>query len=109
MLIDYPDRHPLPDGREWTAELESFDQRNDDAYYAVNLYRGDELVSCVMAVVHAAAPRDVIERSIAAVADAGRSNTDYGGHGGWRAQRQSRGEPVPDGHVGFVTWKGSPP
>jgi hypothetical protein len=109
VLCNYPDPHALLDGTTWTAELESFDQRHDDAFYAVTLTRDGVMMGCIMAVVHAGGTKEQIEKRVAAVAQSGRSNTDYAGNHAWRAGREAAGDPVPGGSVGVVTWKGSPP
>ncbi len=75
----------LDDGRSWTARFESFDQRNDDVYYTVQLiadgatssflaklsYLGQDQDSDALATDFAGQLRDV--------ATTGKTNTDYVG------------------------------
>lgn len=82
---EYSTPIPIDDKRSWTAEFESFDQRNDDAYYVVTLYQDGEPAGKLMAQVSVYSTGNSpgfdreVRNGIHAVATAGRSNTDYKG------------------------------
>ncbi len=78
----------LPDGRAWTAVFESYDQRNDEAYYYVTLTEeGRDPAGFFVRVMappegegsKGAALRGLLREEIHRAAEAGRANTDYSG------------------------------
>jgi hypothetical protein len=97
-LSDFSQHMPLDGNRAWTAIFDSYDQRNDDCYYLVTLYRdgapdsqfmvqigmwwaGDDWTSTEFI--------DRLKSEISAVAATGKSNTDYTGSvASWAAARK---------------------
>jgi hypothetical protein len=85
---EYPRLLPLPDGRSWSAELDSYDQRNENVYYEVTLHDPQGDVARFMVQVDVGwAPEfstpDFTGRlrgELGRLAAAGVSNTDYAGY-----------------------------
>lgn len=77
---------PLAGGRTWTATFESFDQRNDDIYYVVDIREGDTRITRFIAQVWPSVPGNAwdgpafvenVRQGIAKVAATGKTNTSY--------------------------------
>ncbi len=77
----------LPQGGSWTAVFDSYDQRNEDAYYWITLHGGDAPVTFMaQAPLYWAGDdwttpefRARLQSELALVAKGGRSNTGYTG------------------------------
>ena len=77
----------LDGGRSWTAVVESYDERGDDAYYIVTIEGPGVPARHVMAQVflgafgdlRAPGFRDWLQGGLGKVAGSGKSNTDYKG------------------------------
>ncbi len=92
MLPEFNEPRPLPDGRSWTAELESID-RHDDGFWVVTVRREGAVSCSLMARVSTLGPDEWIERRLASVAESEESNTDYAGIGGGRVTGGAQGTP----------------
>ncbi|MBI2565916.1 MAG: hypothetical protein HYV63_02635 [Candidatus Schekmanbacteria bacterium] len=85
---DFPEPRAIDARRSWTARFDSYDQRNEDFYYAIELQEAGRRAALIMAKV--ASPLsdrstpafvDEIARDLARVAAGGKSNTAYRGPG----------------------------
>ncbi|MBA2539162.1 MAG: hypothetical protein H0V17_05960 [Deltaproteobacteria bacterium] len=80
-------RQPLPDGRTWTAELDSYDQYREDCYYLVTIYDAARADTIMVRVGLEFAGDDwmrddfivEVRKRIAEVAVTGKTNTPHGG------------------------------
>jgi hypothetical protein len=86
LMPRFDEPTPLDATRSWTARFESYDQRNDDAYYIVTTHAAGRPTDRFMAQVMVAVEDwttpefvDLVRRQLHAVAAAGRPNTDYRG------------------------------
>lgn len=91
MAFQWPElttRQRLDDLRSWTASFDSYDQRTENVYYRVRLYRGTEALRDFMVVVDTTWCGDdwttpsflpELTRRIAECAADGKANTDYRG------------------------------
>jgi hypothetical protein len=77
---------PVDDARSFTAKFRSYDQRNDECYYVISLFEGQNQVGQFMAQVGLFWAGDdwtglgFVERlqsELREVAATGRANTDY--------------------------------
>jgi hypothetical protein len=84
----FSDPVPLSGGRTWTAQFESYDQRNDDCYYAVTVHEGDRVIGRFMVQVGLwwagndwTGPEFVerLAKELGQVAATGHTNTTYTG------------------------------
>ena len=87
---DWPaySNEPLDDGRSWSAQFDSYDQRKEDCYYVITLYDGDRVVATFMAQAGTEFAGDdwtgpaflnELRRRLAQVAATGQTNTTYRG------------------------------
>lgn len=85
---EFSDPQQLDGQRTWTAVFDSYDQRNDELYYVVDIHDGEEAPTRIMAQVWPGLPDDqwtepvfaeTVRADIARVAATGRSNTPYTG------------------------------
>jgi hypothetical protein len=83
---EFPAPQPLDGQRTWTATFESYDQRNDDIYYIVDLREGDQRVARFIAQVWPSVPGNEwdgpkfvenVRQGIAKIAATGKTNTSY--------------------------------
>ena len=78
---------PIDATRSWTAEFDSYDQRNDDLYYVVTTHDGDRPTARFMVRVFAYGIENwltpefvgVVRDALHRAAEQGRTNTDYQG------------------------------
>lgn len=86
---EFEDKQSLDGSRSWTAKFDSYDQRNEDCYYGVRIFDGEQSTGEFMVRVGTefagddwSGPEFVTElRSrIARVAATGKTNTDYTGY-----------------------------
>ena len=82
----FPQPTPIDGQRAWTAAFESFDQRNDDLYYVVDLHDGGQRTARFLVQVSPTlhpdewdGPKFVeqVRQAIAKVAATGKTNTSY--------------------------------
>ncbi len=88
---EFPTPQRLDDLRSWTAKFDSYNEYHNDAYYRVQLYRGEELLSDFMIKVDVSwageyyweYPNFVPElaKHLAEWAADGKTNTAYNGIG----------------------------
>lgn len=96
-LPDFPSPNALGDGRFWSAEFESVDPREDNAYWWVTLTESDgttvEFFSRldVFGPVQGDAARADLQRRVAALAARGATNTTYLGSTMWQRRRRKLG------------------
>ncbi len=84
---DFLESRPLSSGRSWSAVFESFDQKNDDLYYVISIYRAGYELSRFMVKIFddpsAGVSREErekrIENDLFNCAKEGRPNTSYRG------------------------------
>ena len=77
---------PIDADRSWTAGFDSYDQRNEDAYYRATILQDGREIARLMAVISLYTAGDdwrgpefieLLRRGIHQVAVAGASNTSY--------------------------------
>jgi hypothetical protein len=80
----FDDPDPLDDERAWTARFESFDPRNDDVYYTIQLQVDGQVTATFLGKLsYLGQDPDGEELTISfasqlrAIAMAGKTNTDY--------------------------------
>lgn len=82
----FPEPTPLDAERAWTAMFESFDQRNDDIYYVVDIHEGGKRTARFIVQVWPNLPPDEwdgpafvekVRQEIAKVAATNKTNTSY--------------------------------
>jgi hypothetical protein len=83
---EFPQPQPLDGQRTWTASFESYDQRNDEIYYIVDLREAHQHVARFIVQVWPSVPGnrwdpiafvDNVRQGIAKIAATGRTNTSY--------------------------------
>lgn len=91
-MRDFDSPQPLPDGLSWTAKYDSFNQRYQEVYFGITLWRGNQAIDRFMVVVDeylgewdgkdrrydAALARDAYRGRLARAAAAGESNCEHG-------------------------------
>jgi len=79
---------PIDADRSWTAAFDSYDQRNEDAYYRATILDGDREIAHLMVVISLYPAGDdwrgpgfieLLRRGIHEVVVSGESNTTYRG------------------------------
>jgi hypothetical protein len=85
---DFPALNPLDARRSWTATFDSYDQRNDDAYYVVTIHEAGAVTATFMVQVGMywagddwSGPEFLprLKEEIQRIAATGKANTSYTG------------------------------
>ena len=87
LIPRFDEPTPIDATRSWTAEFDSYDQRNDDAYYIVTTYAAARPTDRFMVQVFLYGIEDwrtaefvgTVRDALHRAAVAGRTNTDYRG------------------------------
>ena len=91
----FSEPNPLPGEGTWTAEFESYDMRQDTAYYYVTRTGADEGDDEYFVRLHVSGgvpDEEELRAQLERQAELGTANTDYTGSMMWRMRRQKAKE-----------------